>query len=136
MPPRDLKERTTAFALRIVRFCASLPKTWAAQRIGSQLFDAGTAVGANYRAACRARSSREFISKIAIVLEECDESEFWLTLLKRSGLASGEELGYLLNEAGELTAIFTTSHKTATANLRALRGRVRPAPGHTERPAP
>jgi four helix bundle protein len=112
-PPRDLRDRTAEFALRIVKFCSALPKAWAAQRIAGQLFDAGTAVGANYRAARRARSHREFVAKIGVVLEESDESSFWLTLLKRSGLSSGAELEDLLKEAGELTAIFTASHKTA-----------------------
>jgi four helix bundle protein len=116
-PPRDLKERTAEFALRIVSFCGRLPKGWAAQRIASQLFDAGTAVGANYRAARRARSHREFVARIGVVLEEADESSFWLTLLKRSGLSSGAELDGLLNEAGELTAIFTASHKTAKGSV-------------------
>jgi four helix bundle protein len=120
-PPQDLKERTAEFALRIVRFCARLTNTWAAQRIGGQLFDAGTSVGANYSAACRARSRREFVSKIGLVLEEADESEFWLKLLKRSGVAAGEELDSLISEAGQLAAIFTASHKTATENLRASR---------------
>lgn len=117
----DLKTRTTEFALRIIRFCAKLPRTWEAQRVGGQLFDAGTAVGANYRAACRARSSREFASKIGVVLEEADESEFWLTVLKRGGLSSGEELEGLLAEAGELVAIFTASCKTATEKLSRLK---------------
>jgi four helix bundle protein len=113
LPPRDLKDRTADFALRIVRFCSRLPRAWSAQRIAAQLFDAGTAVGANYRAARRARSHREFVARIGVVLEESDESCFWLMLLKRSGLSSGSELNELLKEAGELTAIFTASHKTA-----------------------
>jgi four helix bundle protein len=120
-PPRDLKDRTADFALRIVKFCASLPSTWAAQRIAGQLFDAGTSVGANYRASSRARSRREFASKIGLVLEEADESQFWLVLLKRSGVGGGSDLEDLLAESGELAAIFTTSHKTAMENLRKSR---------------
>lgn len=120
--PRDLKERTAEFALRIVKFCALLPTSWAAQRIAGQLFDAGTSVGANYRASSRARSRREFASKIGLVLEEADESQFWLTLLRKSGISTGSELEYLLGESGELAAIFTTSHKTAMENLRKSKG--------------
>jgi len=114
---RNLKDRTADFALRIVKFCGSLPSAWAAQRVAGQLFDAGTSVAANYRASGRARSRREFASKIGLVLEEADESEFWLALLKRSGIGSGPELEYLLGESGELAAIFTASYKTAKANL-------------------
>jgi four helix bundle protein len=113
-----LKERTFEFALRIARFSATLPQTWEARRLGAQLVDAGTSVGANYRAACRARSKREFISKIGIAIEAADESEYWLMLLKRAGLAPRGELASLLDEAGQLVAIFTASQKTAIANLR------------------
>jgi four helix bundle protein len=119
MPPRDLRDRTGEFSLRIVRFCSALPRAWAAQGIANQLFDAGTAVGANYRAARRARSHREFVARVGVVLEEADESSFWLALLKRSGLSSGPELEDLLKEAGELTAIFTASHKTAKGDINA-----------------
>ena len=87
------------------------------RRLGEQLFDSGTSVGATYRAARRARSHREFLAKIGTVLEEADESVFWLTLLKRSGLSSGRELDSLLAEADELTAISTTAHKTAKGNF-------------------
>lgn len=127
LPPCDLKERTGGFALRIVKFCASLPTTWAAQRIAGQLFDAGTSVGANYRAASRARSPREFASKIGLVLEEADESQFWLSLLKQAGISSSSELEYLLGESGELAAIFTTAHKTAKENLSNSKRRPRTA---------
>jgi four helix bundle protein len=119
--PQDLRDRTEAFALRVVRFCEGVAERWSSRRIAEQLFDAGTAVGANYRAARRARSDREFVSKIGVVLEESDESVYWLSLLKRSHLAAGQDLDSLLTEANELTAIFTTAHKTATENLQAKR---------------
>ncbi len=112
-----LKKRTFDFALGIIRFCARLPQTWEARRIGGQLFDAGTSVGANHRATCRARSKREFISKIGVVIEEADESDYWLMLLKRAGMAKGAELDGLVDEASQLVAIFTASQKTAIVNL-------------------
>jgi len=74
-------------------------------------------VGANYRATCRARSKREFISTIGVVIEEADESEYWLLLLKRAGMARSTELDRLSDEAGQLVAIFTASQKTAIINL-------------------
>jgi four helix bundle protein len=112
-----LKKRTSDFALDIIRFCDALPPTLGARRISSQLFDAGTSVGANYRATCRARSKREFIAKIGLVIEEADESEYWLMLLKRAGLAKGVEVDRLFDEAGQLVAVFTRSQKTAISNL-------------------
>jgi four helix bundle protein len=104
------------FALRAVRFCRTLPPTWEARHIGEQLFRSTTSVAANYRATCRARSVREFISKIGIVAEEADESVFWLTLLEQSEIATGADLRELLRETQELLAIFIASAKTAAAN--------------------
>ena len=104
------------FALRVLRFCRTLPPAWEARHIAEQLFRSSTSVAANYRAACRARSRREFISKLGIVTEEADESVFWLTLLAQTEIASGSELQDLLAEAKELLAIFIASTKTATAN--------------------
>lgn len=107
------------FALRVVRFCRTLPPTWEARHIAEQLFRSGTSLAANYRAACRARSRREFISKLGIVTEETDESVFWLMLLGHAEIAGGGELQHLLAEARELLAIFIASTKTATAKLNA-----------------
>jgi four helix bundle protein len=112
-----LKRRTSDFALAIIRFCAALPPTWEARRIGCQLFASATSVGANYRATCRARSKREFIAKIGLVIEEADESEYWLMLLRRAGIAKGPEADRLQDEAGQLVAVFTSSQKTAISNL-------------------
>lgn len=109
-----LKERTFRFAESIVRLVRDLPASFEARRIGGQLFDAGTSVAANYRAACRARSHREFVAKIGIVVEEADESEFWLELLVRTSIISEEIVKSHRAEASELTAIFTASHKTAS----------------------
>ncbi len=115
--PADLKKRTKAFALRVIRVVGSLPRgPQAADVIGKQLLRSATSVGANYRAACRARSSAEFCSKMGIVEEEADESVYWLELLIESGLVREELLTDLLAEANELVAIVVASIKTARAN--------------------
>ena len=108
-----LKDRTQAFAVLVVKFSESLPNTLAARRIGQQLIDSGTSVAANYRAACRAGTRPGFVAKLAIVVEEADESGFWLGLLVETGLATEERLAALRKEADELTAIFTASLRTA-----------------------
>ena len=110
---QNLRDRTFNFALAIVEFCTKLPATWEAQRIRGQLFDSGTAVGANYRASGRARSDAEFIAKIGTVVEEADESEYWLTLVEAARIDTSPERDRLAKEAGELRAIFVTSRKTA-----------------------
>jgi four helix bundle protein len=109
----QLRARTKVFAVRIVRLFRSLPPAIEAQVIGKQLLRCGTAVGANYRAACRARSRAEFVSKIGIVTEEADESGFWIELLSDLGIMKKELLEDLLNESRELTAIFSASRQTA-----------------------
>lgn len=109
----ELKERTKKFALRVVRLVESLPKTATGKTIGNQLIRSGTSVAANYRAACRARSKAEFVSKIGIVIEESDESVFWLELVIESKLLKKELVQSLLNEASEITAIMVSSSNTA-----------------------
>lgn len=118
MTPDELKARTKAFALAIIRLVSELPRTEVARVIGEQLLRASTAVGANYRAACRARSSADFKAKLAIVEEEADESLYWLELLAEAGIPSGKSLLSLLKEADELLAIFTASRKTARSGNR------------------
>jgi len=111
-----MKKRTKEFAKRIIRLCRSLPKTREGRLIGDQVFRAGTSVGANYRAACRARSKPEFIAKLGIVLEEADESLYWLEIIAESKiLKKTERLNPLIQEATELTAILVSSIKTAKA---------------------
>ncbi len=100
MDERELKNRTKAFALRILALVKSLPKTITGRAIGNQLIRSGTSVGANYRAACRGRSKAEFISKLAIVIEESDECEYWLELIIEGGLMKRERVESLLKEAG------------------------------------
>jgi len=109
----ELRNRTKSFALRIVRLFRSLPRSPDAQVMGKQLLRCGTSVAANYRAVCRARSKPEFIAKIGVVVEESDESVFWLELLSETNTISAERIKSLLNEAHELTAIFTASQRTA-----------------------
>lgn len=116
MTAQELRERTLRFAVRVVRFCPTLPDTWEARRIGGQLIEAATSVAMNYRSATRSRSRREFISKLGVVVEEADESTGWLELIARVELARGPELTWLLGEAGELVAIFAKARKTSRAN--------------------
>ncbi|HKW75454.1 MAG TPA: four helix bundle protein [Terriglobales bacterium] len=109
----QLRERTKSFALRIVKLFRSLPRSIEAQVIGKQLLRSGTSVAANYRAACRARSKPEFISKIGIVIEEVDESVLWIEMLSDAEILKRSRLEQLLDEARQLTAIFTASRETA-----------------------
>jgi four helix bundle protein len=109
----DLKIRTKNFALRILRLYRALPFNQESRTLGRQLLRSGTSAGANYRAACRARSRAEFIAKLGIVLEEADETLFWLEFLLEAGIVQPEKLGPLVKEANELTSIFVTSIRTA-----------------------
>jgi four helix bundle protein len=109
----NLKERTKQFALRIIRLVESLPKGRTSDVIGRQLLRCGTSVAANYRAACRARSTADFISKMGIVEEEADESIFWMEILVDAKIMEKKLLSDLMNEADELLAIFVASIKTA-----------------------
>jgi len=116
MTKEELKDRTKKFAILIIKLVDDLPDTKAGRTIGNQIIRSGTSVGANYRTACRARSDADFISKITIVEEECDETLFWLELIVESNLLEKERLLALIKEADELTAIFTASGKTARQN--------------------
>ena len=116
MTKEELKKRTKQFALMIIKLVEDLPNTKAGRTIGNQIIRSGTSVAANYRAACRARSNADFISKITIVEEECDETLFWLELIAEANLLKKEKLQDMLKEADELTAIFTASGKTARQN--------------------
>jgi four helix bundle protein len=111
--PEELRDRTKAFALRVIRLYQSLPYKTDAQVMGKQLLRCGTSVAANYRAVCRARSKAEFIAKIGIVVEEADETILWLELMTESGIVSLTKTKELLKEANELTAIFAASQRTA-----------------------
>ena len=117
MTSEQLKARTKSFACRIVRLCEALPKNWVAQTLGAQLLRSGTSVGANYRAVCRAKSRPDFINKLRIVEEECDESLFWMELLVENELVKPVRLGDLMREADEILAIVVSSAKTARASI-------------------
>lgn len=112
-PPFDLKMRTKDFALRIIGLFRELPYREEARIIGKQVLRSGTSIGANYRAACRARSKAEFIAKMGIVLEEADETVFWLELLLHSRIVPKNRIEDLLKEGNELTSIFVSSLRTS-----------------------
>lgn len=116
MNEQELKDRTKRFALRVIALVDALPNTTAGRAIGNQLVRSGTSVGANYRAACRGRSKAEFAAKIGTVAEEADESAFWMELIMEAGLLKADLVEPLHQEADELTAIFTTSARTAKLN--------------------
>lgn len=113
MDERELKQRTKQFALRVMKLMGSLPQDSVARAIGNQLVRSGTSVGANYRAACRGRSKAEFIAKLGIVVEEADESAYWLELIIEGQLLTANLVEPLLQEANELTAIMVASRKSA-----------------------
>ena len=118
MDKEVMKKRTKQFALRAIRLVESLPKGRTTEVLGRQLLRSGTSVGANYRSACRARSTADFISKMGIVEEEADESLFWMELLVESGIMKTVKLEPLLKEADELLAIAVSSIKTAKSGSR------------------
>jgi four helix bundle protein len=111
--PEQLRERSKAFALRVIRLFRTLSYRTDTQVLGKQLLRCGTSVAANYRAACRSRSTAEFIARIGVVAEEADEAVLWLELLTESGIISADKTGALLAEGRELAAIFTASQETA-----------------------
>jgi four helix bundle protein len=123
MTPKEMKDRTKAFALRIIRLTEAVPQLQSGRVIAGQLLRAGTSVGANYRAACRGRSTAEFISKMGIVEEEVDETIYWMELLVASDLVKESTIHALRTEAEEILAITVSSINTARG---APRGTSRP----------
>ena len=116
MDDSELKLRTKRFALRVMKLVAALPQDAVGRPIGNQLIRSATSVGANYRAACRGRSKAEFASNLNIVIEESDESCYWLELIIEGELLPKEKVEPLLDEANQRTAIMVASRKTATQN--------------------
>jgi len=116
MEENDLILRTKRYAIRIFKLVEALPRTQAGKTIGNQFIQSGTSIGANYRAACRARSLADFISKIGIVIEETDESAFWLELIVDGKLLKEELVINLLQETKEILAIMIASSNTARKN--------------------
>jgi four helix bundle protein len=117
MVGEDLRVRTKAFAVEIIRLVTALPKSQVADVLVRQVLRSATSVGANYRAACRSQSRGAFVAKISIVIEECDETQYWLELLNQLNLLGEEPFRRLYSEADELIAIFVTSKSTAKAKL-------------------
>ena len=114
----DLKGRTRAFALRIIRLCGTLPKTNTSRVLGSQVLRSGTSVGAHYREACRAKSNADFVSKIQGAMQELDETQYWLELLVESGIVKASLMKALMTEADELLAIFYSIQRTVKGQKR------------------
>jgi four helix bundle protein len=118
MTPEDLRQRTKQFAVDIIRFWRRLPRSDETQMISRQLLRAGTSVGANYRAVCRFRSRADLIAKLGVVIEEADETVYWLEILVASGIVDGPAVHPLHAEAEQLTRIFVSSRATARRNVR------------------
>lgn len=118
MSQDQLRKRTPAFALAVIRFVEQLPRTRTADVLGRQLLRCATSVGANYRAACRARSNSEFVAKLGIVEEEADESIYWLELLVQAEVTSEAAATSLKNEASEILAMTVASINTARGRTR------------------
>ena len=114
----DLKERTKRFALMVINIVEMLPKGRTIDVLSRQLLRSGTSVGANYRAACRAKSTADFISKMGIVEEEADETIYWMELIIEAGFSRQRELNSLLDEANQILAITVSSIKTARKSKR------------------
>lgn len=110
----SMRKRTKLFAIDVIKMFRNLPRTEDARIVGRQLIKAATSVASNYRAACRARSEKEFFAKLSIVVEEADESLFWMEILKESDIY--EVNTELMNEATEILAIMAKSRKTARPN--------------------
>jgi four helix bundle protein len=113
MTREEMPARTKIYANRVVRLCQALPNNWLARTLGGQLLRSGTSVGANYRAVCRAKSTADFINKLRVVEEECDESLFWMEILVDNKLIKESRLRSLMQEGNEILAIVVASTKTA-----------------------
>ena len=112
MESEELRKRTKEFAKNIIQLCRNLPNNREGRLIGNQLFRSGTSVAANYRAACRGRSKAEFVSKLAIVEEEADETMFWLELIQEMSISKEPFVDDLIKESDEIVAIMVSSIRT------------------------
>ena len=117
MTTDEMKLRTKKFSLMIIDLAEKLPTTYVVKVVANQIVRSGTSVGANYRAACRARSDKEFVAKMNIVLEESDETLFWLEIIKEKMWIAKSELEIIWKEGNELTAIFVSSLKTVNNRI-------------------
>jgi four helix bundle protein len=118
MTREEMKARTKTYANRVVKLCTALPDDWVARTLGRQFLRSGTSVGANYRAVCRAKSTADFLNKLRIVEEECDESLFWMELLVENKFIKASLLSKLMQEGNELLSIVVASSKTTRASER------------------
>jgi len=109
----ELKERLKRFALRTIKLAESLPKSRTSEVFARQVIRSASSVAANYRAACRARSKAEFVSKLGTVEEEADETIFWIEMISDTNLVKKELLDNLLSEGNEIVSIIVASRKTA-----------------------
>lgn len=116
MTKNELKQRTKKYALNIVKLVELLPNTMTGRLMGNQLIRCGTSVAANYRAVLRARSRAEFISKLGTVIEEADESAFWIEMVIESNLLKEKLVDLFLQETNELIAIFVSTKKSTALN--------------------
>jgi len=118
MDQQEMRTRTKEFAKKIIKLCRSLPDTWESRRIADQLFQAGTSIGANYRAACRASTKAEFISKMSDARQKTDESLYWLEIIAETKLLEEKLLISLIKEGNELIAILMTNKRTDRRDLK------------------
>ena len=116
MDRKLLQQRTKQFHIDVIKLCELLPRNAAGFEIAKQIIRSAGSVGANYRSSMRAKSTKDFIYKIELVLEEADESHYWLEIIRDADLINGEYIERLTKEANELTAIFAATDKTAKAN--------------------
>ena len=116
MDRKELQQRTKKFHVDVIKLCSDFPRNAAGFETAKQLIRAAGSVCANYRATVRAKSNADFIYKIEIVLEEADESHYWLEVIKEAEIKVGSEVDRLINEANQLTAIFAATDKTAKTN--------------------
>jgi four helix bundle protein len=121
----ELKRRTQRFAIDVIRFVEELPSKHSLHVLSNQLLRSSSSVGANYRSACKGKSTADFINKIVIVEEEADESVYWLELMEEAGLVDSKNIFALKKEANELTAIFTAIGKTAKLNQRNTKSEIK-----------
>ena len=118
MDKKELQARTKKFHIDVIRLCNDFPRTASGFEIAKQILRSAGSVAANYSASSRAKSKADFINKIQIVIEEADESHYWLEIIEDAQIKPGAEAKRLMKEANELTAIFTATNKTAKLNSR------------------
>ena len=125
MDKTELKKRTQKYAVDVIKFIETLPNGRSLNVLCNQLLRSSSSVGANYRSACRGKSSADFINKIVIVEEEADECVYWLELMEQADLVSPDKIFALKKEGNELTAIFTAIGKTAKLNQKIKNKKIR-----------